>query len=122
AVRAALRDMPVELEVLSFSDGYETSVSNPILKTAEAHLRNHDPRISGCLPFLTPGANDGRYLQPLGCEVLGFAPLATSQPFEEVISLIHGIDERISLESLEFCTSVMTDICRDYVEGEHHVS
>jgi acetylornithine deacetylase/succinyl-diaminopimelate desuccinylase-like protein len=117
AVRAALGELPVEVEVLSFSEGYETSFSNPILHTAEAALRRRDPQIAGCLPFITPGANDGRHLRPLGCDILGFAPLATSQPFKEVISLIHGINERISLESLDFCSSVMTDICRDYVRG-----
>ena len=123
ALRGALAELPVELSVLSFSSGYESEFSNPILKRAETALRRHDPGIRSCLPFLTPGANDGRHLRPLGCEVLGFAPLARSQPFKEVISMIHGVNERISLESLSFCESVMTDICRDYVQGEEsHVS
>ncbi|MFW5744274.1 MAG: M20/M25/M40 family metallo-hydrolase [Spirochaetota bacterium] len=115
AVRAALADLPVELEVLSFSAGYETEFSNPIIGIAEAALKRHDPRIEACVPFLTPGANDGKYLRPLGCEVLGFAPLSTSQPFAEVITGIHGVDERISLESVSFCTDVMSDLCRRYV-------
>ncbi len=115
AVQAALGDLPVELEVVSFSAGYETAFSNPIVAMAEAALRRHDPRIEACVPFLTPGANDGKYLRPLGCDVLGFAPLATSQPFGEVIASIHGVDERISLESVSFCTDVMGDLCRSYV-------
>lgn len=115
AVQAALGELPVELEVVSFSAGYETAFSNPIVAMAEAALRRHDPRIEACVPFLTPGANDGKYLRPLGCDVLGFAPLATSQPFSEVIASIHGVDERISLESVSFCTDVMGDLCRSYV-------
>lgn len=115
AVRAAVSDLPVELEVLSFSSGYETAFSNPIIAMAETALKRHDPRIEACVPFLTPGANDGKYLRPLGCDVLGFAPLATSQPFSEVIAGIHGVDERISLESVSFCTDVMSDLCRSYV-------
>lgn len=123
AVRAVLGDLPVELEVLSFSAGYETAFSNPILELAEAALKRHDPGIEACLPFLTPGANDGKYLRPLGCDVLGFAPLARSQPFSEVITSIHGVNERISLESLSFCTDVMTDVCRNYsLRKDAHVS
>jgi len=115
AVRAAIADFPVELEVLSFSAGYETAFSNPIIEMAEAALKRHDPRIEACVPFLTPGANDGKYLRPLGCDVLGFAPLSTSQPFGEVIASIHSVDERISLESVSFCTDVVRDLCRSYV-------
>ena len=123
AATQALSELPAELSLLSFSEGYESAFTNPILRTAESALRRHDSRIQACLPFLTPGANDGRHLRPLGCEVLGFAPLATSQPFKEVISMIHGVNERISLDSLSFCERVMTDICRDYVQGETtHVS
>ena len=120
AVRTALDGMPVELSVLSFSRGYETSFSNPIIRDAEAALKRHDPRIRACIPFLTPGANDGKYLRPLGCDVLGFAPLATSQPFKDIMPLIHGVNERISLESLAFCTDVMSDICRNYVHGSNY--
>lgn len=67
--------------------------------------------------MLTPGANDGSFLHPLGCKVLGFAPLSRSQPFKEVIALIHGVNERICIDSLTFCGEVIEDICRGYVEG-----
>jgi acetylornithine deacetylase/succinyl-diaminopimelate desuccinylase-like protein len=118
AVRASLAELPVELTVSSFSQGYETAFTNPIISRAEAALRRHDPRVEACLPFITPGSNDGKYLRPLGCDILGFAPLATSQPFKEVISMIHGINERISLESVTLCTDVMTEICSSYVQGK----
>lgn len=52
-----------------------------------------------------------------GCKVLGFAPLSRSQPFKEVIALIHGVNERICIDSLTFCGEVIEDICRGYVEG-----
>lgn len=49
--------------------------------------------------------------------MLGFAPLSRSQPFKEVIALIHGVNERIYIDSLTFCGEVIADICRGYVEG-----
>lgn len=67
--------------------------------------------------MLTPGTNDGRFLHPLVCKVPGFAPLSRSQPFKEVIALIHGVNERICIDSLTFCGEVIADICRGYVEG-----
>ena len=117
AVRKALGHLPVDLEILSFSQGYETAFSNPIVARAEDVLKRYDPQVEACLPFITPGANDGKYLRPLGCDVLGFAPLAASQPFKEVISRIHANNERISLDSIEFCTNVMSDLCRAFVSG-----
>jgi acetylornithine deacetylase/succinyl-diaminopimelate desuccinylase-like protein len=118
ALRKALGHLPVDLEIRSFSQGYETAFSNPLVRRAEAALRHRDPSVQACLPFITPGANDGRYLRPLHCDVLGFAPLAASQPFGEVISRIHANNERIALESLEFCEQVMLEVCHGYVMGE----
>ena len=118
ALEEAVAHLPVEATIESFSQGYESDFDNAIVARAQAAIRRADPAIEACLPFVSPGANDGKYLLGLGCTVLGFAPLATSQPFGEVLPLIHGIDERISLESLDFCTTVIGDLCRRYVEGE----
>ena len=117
AVHKALDDLPVRFTLLFFSPGYETIVSHPLIEAMEQAIRRQDPNIAACLPFLTPGANDGRFLHPLGCKVLGFAPLSRSQPFKEVIALIHGVNERICIDSLTFCGEVIADICRGYVEG-----
>ncbi len=118
AVERAIAALPVELSVLSFSQGYESTGDLAIFKRAEEAVRRHDPEIAACVPFLTPGANDGRYLRPLGSEVLGFAPLDRSQPFVDVISRIHGDNERISVSALTFCHAVIADVSRRYVQGE----
>ena len=117
AVDRALADLEVEREILSFSEGYDGPGSSTVFAAAEAAIRRHDGEIAAAVPFLTPGANDGKYLRPLGCEVIGFAPLDRSQPFEDVIGRIHGDNERISLSGLEFCRRVIGDVCERYVEG-----
>lgn len=114
-VQSAVADLPVNLSLSSFSQGFETSFDDPIWEEAEVALKHGNANIAACLPFLTPGANDGKYLQPLGSKVLGFAPLDSEQGFADIMPLIHGNNERISLKSLEFCRTVIADLCKAYV-------
>ncbi|MGH0053501.1 MAG: M20/M25/M40 family metallo-hydrolase [Sphaerochaetaceae bacterium] len=117
-VSNALDGLPVSVEILRYSQGYEAQVGDNLVGLLEQVLKRHDPDILSLLPFITPGSNDGKYLLPLGCDVIGFAPLAKEQSFPEIMPLIHGIDERISLDSIAFCTNVITDVCVEYLTGD----
>ncbi len=117
-VNSAVADLPVRLEILRYSQGYEAKVSDDIIILLEKTLMKHDREINSLLPFITPGSNDGKHLIPLGCDVIGFAPLAKEQTFADIMPLIHGIDERISLDSIEFCSNVLTDFCSAYLTGD----
>ena len=57
------------------------------------------------IPFLSPGATDARYLRPKGVVVYGFDPMLPG----EKVNLAHGVDERITLKSLEFGLKVLED-------------
>lgn len=117
-VEDALAGLPVTYELTSFSQGYEAHVDERTLRLLERTLQDHDPQIRSLEPFITPGSNDGKYLRPLGCEILGFAPLDKGQPFSAIMPLIHGVDERISLKSLHFCEQVLHDVCVAYLTGD----
>ncbi len=117
-IRNAVNDLPVTLTVLRYAQGYEARVDESVTDLLLETLRRYDSEIADLLPFITPGSNDGKYLRPLGCDVVGFAPLAKEQSFTDIMPLIHGIDERISLDSIEFCTRVLTDVCIAYLTGE----
>jgi acetylornithine deacetylase/succinyl-diaminopimelate desuccinylase-like protein len=118
AIEKAIGDLPVRIELTSFSQGYEATVGPDLVRLLEAALQKHDPEIASLVPFITPGSNDGKYLKPLGCDVLGFAPLSSGQPFSAIMPLMHGVDERISLASLTFCEQVLQDVCLAYLTGD----
>jgi acetylornithine deacetylase/succinyl-diaminopimelate desuccinylase-like protein len=120
-IASALRDLPVVFEVKSFSQGYEADIGKNIIKLLENTLMKHDPEITALLPFITPGSNDGKYLKPLGCDILGFAPLHKIDTFTTILPLIHGVDERISLKSIAFCEHVLHDICVEYLTGDTYI-
>ena len=120
-IEAALEGLPLHVEVLSFSQGYEADIERKFIKLLELTLKKHDPGIDGLLPFITPGSNDGKYLKPLGCEVLGFAPLHRDDTFTTIMPLIHGLNERISLKSIAFCEQVLHDVCMEYLTGDAYL-
>lgn len=62
------------------------------------------------VPFLVPGATDGRHLRPKGIAVYGFSPMLPS----EQGALPHAHNERISLDSLRFGTRVLWDVISAY--------
>ncbi len=118
-IEEVLFDLPVIVEYLSFSKGYETESSQYMVDLMRNSLQKADKDIASLLPFITPGSNDGKFLHPLGCETFGFAPLSKGEPFTHILPLIHGIDERISLQSVNFCYQVLSELVTTYIQGEN---
>jgi acetylornithine deacetylase/succinyl-diaminopimelate desuccinylase-like protein len=119
-VRQALHELPVTFELTSYTQGYESHVGNEMVSLLQRTLQYYEPAIDSLVPFITPGSNDGKYLRSLGCEIIGFAPLHKDQPFSTIMPLIHGVDERISLRSIEFCEQVLHDVILEYLTGESY--
>ena len=120
-VELSLQDLPVVINVESFTEGYEADVDKKIITLMRESLQKFDPTITDLVPFITPGSNDGKFLKPLGCEVLGFAPLHRDDTFTSILPLIHGIDERISTKSVSFCEKVLHEVCINYLIGDKYI-
>ena len=80
--------------------------NTPLFHAIERAVGLHDPG-SIVAPHLVPGATDSRYFRAAGIPCYDFIPFRL--PIEERM-LIHGIDERVSLENLRFGVEVMIDI------------
>ena len=79
-----------------------------LFDTLASVLREHDP--SGTpVPMLMPASTDGRFFSRLGIQTYGFTPmqLPTSMKFT---TLVHGVDERIPVEAVEFGTSCVQSL------------
>ncbi|MEW6723320.1 MAG: M20/M25/M40 family metallo-hydrolase [Bacillota bacterium] len=63
------------------------------------------------VPFLVTGATDARFLRPRGMTVYGFAPMLPDVDARTV----HGVNERLSLGSLEFGLKVVWDVIMELV-------
>ncbi len=56
---------------------------------------------SHAVPIVLPGVTDGRFLSKLGIQTYGYTPMRLPAELD-FISSIHGADERLPVEALEF--------------------
>lgn len=56
---------------------------------------------STLVPFIMPAVSDCRYFRERGIHAYGFSLLDPKTPMAEFSSLVHGVNERISIRSLE---------------------
>lgn len=104
-----LGDLPVEYEILSFSQGYELPINKEHLVLFEQELKKEVSNAK-VVPFLSIGGSDSRYLTPFNSQVYGYCPMLPDMSFDKVIKMVHGVNERIPLESLRFGIQNMYNI------------
>jgi len=115
-VRSALgRDVlkHVELRWRGDPQAAESPPETDLTLAIRLALEEHSPG-AHVLPYLVPGGTDARYLRPRGVVVYGFAPMLPG----EDLSGVHGIDERLSLASLEWGTQVLWSTLRHLAGNE----
>ncbi|MCX5801330.1 MAG: M20/M25/M40 family metallo-hydrolase [Candidatus Eisenbacteria bacterium] len=96
AVQALVDSPDVQYEILQNKPGTESTMDTELWKTLESSLHDVDPK-AAFLPYLSPGGTDSGFLREKGIICYGFDPaFATWEEWDTV----HGIDERISTESL----------------------
>ncbi len=78
-------------------------------------LEDADPA-GTAVPFMLPGATDGRHLARVGVQSYGFTPMNLPPDFE-FMSLVHAADERIPVECLEFGADAVFEAVRRYEGG-----
>jgi acetylornithine deacetylase/succinyl-diaminopimelate desuccinylase-like protein len=104
----------LEPSVTSTFASYASPVSAPH-ETAEfslmsAALREHDPEAL-VLPFCMAGGTDAKSFAELGIACYGFAPGRTPPGFP-ADNYVHGVDERVLIDSLEFGVRVLDHFLR----------
>ena len=105
----------VGLEVVHHDPG----TGNPdmgLFGTLAAILRQADPE-GHPVPMLLPAATDGRFLARLGIQAYGFLPMALPPDFN-FSQTIHGANERIPIEALDFGCEAMYQLLLRFDQGE----
>ena len=103
----------VAIEIDQYTPPLEASSDTPLFQTIVEVMQEHEPN-APVLPYLMPAGTDAKHIVPRRPEtqIYGFMPYR-QQPGEEEMALIHGHDERISVEELLFATQVLYEIvCR----------
>ncbi|MEM2546119.1 MAG: hypothetical protein QXM37_00630, partial [Candidatus Bathyarchaeia archaeon] len=58
-------------------------------------------------PILLTGGTDSRFFRRMGVTCYGFHPVLSDIPYGEILKMVHGVDERISIRNLVFGTSIL---------------
>ena len=87
-----------------------------LFDTLAAVLRQADP-LGHPVPMLLPGATDGRFLARIGIQSYGFLPMRLPSGFH-FYQTIHGLNERIPVDALEFGCQTMYQLLLRFDQGE----
>ena len=97
----------LEIECEQVGPPVSAPLDGPMYPLLEQVLRDHDPGAVP-LPFLAPFATDAKHLARIGVPTYGFSPLKTGRD-DGLLALMHGDDERVSVEALRFGLPVLWD-------------
>jgi acetylornithine deacetylase/succinyl-diaminopimelate desuccinylase-like protein len=93
----------------------ESPMETPLYDVITSVLKEFEPN-SAVTPMLMTGGTDSRFFRKRGSVCYGFQPMLPETPRAgKIVKREHGIDERISTESLVFGTSVLYETVRRFV-------
>ena len=100
----------VEVEVDQYTPPLEADAESPLYAAIADVIRESDED-AGLLPYLLPAGTDAKHIVPRRPEtqIYGFMPYR-QKPGEVEMKLIHGHDERTSVEELLFATQKLYEI------------
>jgi acetylornithine deacetylase/succinyl-diaminopimelate desuccinylase-like protein len=101
-----------EIEVLQSGPGIEFEVETPLFDCIRQVVQRNEPGAS-VVPYLSPGGTDARHLVNRGMSIYGFKPMR-QLPEAPRLGLVHGIDERISMDNLLLLTKLIYEVVTDF--------
>ena len=116
-IKGLLKDVDMEkleFEVIESSEPSESPMDTPLYGQIVNTIREFEPDC-GVAPILLTGGTDSRYFRGVGSVCYGFQPMRADLPYGEMLRMVHGVDERISIKNLVFGTSVLYDIVERFM-------
>ncbi len=104
----------VELEVTRYEPG-PAEPDMGLFDTLAGILREADPEATP-VPMLLPAATDARFFSKLGIQTYGYLPMRLPKDFD-FSGTVHGPDERIPVEALDFGGEAMYRALRRFGQG-----
>jgi len=98
----------ISFEVIRTSEPTESCAETPLAEAIRRALARHAPE-AVLVPYLVPGGTDSRFFRAKGVAAYGFHP---TLPHEDLRS-VHGKNERLSVQSIEFGLKVLWDVVGD---------
>jgi acetylornithine deacetylase/succinyl-diaminopimelate desuccinylase-like protein len=98
----------IEVECQQVGASVQAPLDSRLYQLLEQVVVDHDPE-GVPVPFLAPFATDAKQLARIGVPVYGFSPLM-AENCDGLLALMHGDDERVSVEALRFGLPTLWDV------------
>jgi acetylornithine deacetylase/succinyl-diaminopimelate desuccinylase-like protein len=116
-VKELLKDIgldKLEFEIIQANEPSESSMDTPLYRLMVETIKEFEPNCA-VAPILLTGGTDSRFFRRLGAACYGFQPVLSDLPYGEILRMVHGIDERISIKNLVFGTSVLYNVVEKFM-------
>jgi len=104
----------LEFESLQVQEPSESPAETPLYDVITSVLKEFEPNC-GITPILMTGGTDSRFFRRVGSVCYGFHPRRPDVPYGEMVKMVHGVNERISIENLVFGTSVLYETVKRFM-------
>jgi len=108
-VRECLQGLNVEVDIDQFTEASLSPSNTSFYNIIRLTLEEMAPS-SAAYPQLGTGMSDSRYWRALGSLVYGCVPTSPDTKLASVRSGVHGPNERMNIESLEFATKFLCNL------------
>jgi len=114
-VRDCLQGLNIEVAVDQFNEASTSSSNTSFYEAIRMTLEGSAP---GCLaiPVLGAGMSDSRHWRALGSVVYGCVPASPNTKSSDIRSGVHGPNERMNIDSLEFATKFLCNLSSRVLE------
>jgi acetylornithine deacetylase/succinyl-diaminopimelate desuccinylase-like protein len=102
-IRECLQGLNIEVDIDQFTEASLSSPNTSFYDIIRVTLEGMAPGCIAC-PVLGTGMSDSRFWRALGSEVYGCVPTSPDTKLSDVRPGVHGPNERMNIESLEFAT------------------
>ncbi|MCS7114580.1 MAG: ArgE/DapE family deacylase [Nitrososphaerota archaeon] len=99
----------LEFEIIQANEPSESPMDTPLYRLMAETLKEFDPNCS-VTPILLTGGTDSRFFRRMGIPCYGFHPVLSDLPYGEILKMVHGVNERISIRNLVFGTSILYSV------------
>ncbi|MHA2272865.1 MAG: peptidase dimerization domain-containing protein [Candidatus Hodarchaeales archaeon] len=122
-LKQALGDLANDAEIEPFisdsgggggimSYGNASPAESEFVSTMERVIQKELPNTK-LVPFMVMGATDARFLREKGVEAYGFALFDPEVSMDQLIKLVHGTNERVSLKTVELSLRAYYNLAKE---------
>ncbi len=108
-VKECLQGLNVEMDLYEYNDASLSPSNTGFYDVLRATLEESAP---GCYTFpqMSTGMSDSRFWRALGSIVYGCVPTSPDVKLVDIMSGVHGPNERMNIQSLEFATKFLCKV------------